>query len=235
MKQHCSKIKLLTCQKLPVAHLEPVCLCASQPAADKIMHDLHKPTHQVSIIYFRSLSQNSSVLPEEEDEKSCSESEACRHKLAVDQQEVCVCVCETETICCVVSCCLISRILGLYMIVCKLLSHCCSRCFTERSDARQRKSDSLFVWSNRPLILHRDPTVLHHHLPWRYTHVRTHLHTYTHMFVFLYLWGPSLTHCIPFTFAPYHQQILNPNLYSVLGPELTIIYMINYSPDYFYD
>uniref|UniRef100_A0A671XBP8 E3 ubiquitin-protein ligase n=1 Tax=Sparus aurata TaxID=8175 RepID=A0A671XBP8_SPAAU len=41
----------------------------------------------------KSLSQNSSVLPEEEDEKSCSESEACRHKLAVDQQEVCVCVC----------------------------------------------------------------------------------------------------------------------------------------------
>uniref|UniRef100_A0A8C3AV67 E3 ubiquitin-protein ligase n=1 Tax=Cyclopterus lumpus TaxID=8103 RepID=A0A8C3AV67_CYCLU len=32
----------------------------------------------------KSLSQNSSVLPEEEDEKSCSESEACRHKLAVD-------------------------------------------------------------------------------------------------------------------------------------------------------
>uniref|UniRef100_A0A8C9X843 E3 ubiquitin-protein ligase n=1 Tax=Sander lucioperca TaxID=283035 RepID=A0A8C9X843_SANLU len=29
----------------------------------------------------KSLSQNSSVLPEEEDEKSCSESEACRHKL----------------------------------------------------------------------------------------------------------------------------------------------------------
>ncbi|XP_061913191.1 E3 ubiquitin ligase RNF157 isoform X8 [Entelurus aequoreus] len=35
----------------------------------------------------KSLSQNSSVLPEEEDEKSCSELEACRHKLAVDQQE----------------------------------------------------------------------------------------------------------------------------------------------------
>ncbi|TMS22075.1 hypothetical protein E3U43_012340 [Larimichthys crocea] len=35
----------------------------------------------------KSLSQNSSVLPEEEDEKSCSESDACRHKLAVDQQE----------------------------------------------------------------------------------------------------------------------------------------------------
>lgn len=35
----------------------------------------------------KSLSQNSSVLPEEEDEKSCSESEACRHKLVVDQQE----------------------------------------------------------------------------------------------------------------------------------------------------
>ncbi|KAM8836580.1 E3 ubiquitin ligase Rnf157 isoform 2-T2 [Spinachia spinachia] len=35
----------------------------------------------------KSLSQNSSVLPEEEDEKSCSESEACCHKLAVDQQE----------------------------------------------------------------------------------------------------------------------------------------------------
>ncbi|XP_070707972.1 E3 ubiquitin ligase RNF157 isoform X2 [Pempheris klunzingeri] len=35
----------------------------------------------------KSLSQNSSVLPEEEDEKSCSESEACRHKLAADQQE----------------------------------------------------------------------------------------------------------------------------------------------------
>lgn len=37
----------------------------------------------------KSLSQNSSVLPEEEDEKSCSESEAqaCRRKLAVDQQE----------------------------------------------------------------------------------------------------------------------------------------------------
>ncbi|XP_031171406.1 E3 ubiquitin ligase RNF157 isoform X2 [Sander lucioperca] len=34
----------------------------------------------------KSLSQNSSVLPEEEDEKSCSESEACRHKLTVDQQ-----------------------------------------------------------------------------------------------------------------------------------------------------
>ncbi|XP_040032571.2 E3 ubiquitin ligase Rnf157 isoform X2 [Gasterosteus aculeatus] len=35
----------------------------------------------------KSLSQNSSVLPEEEDEKSCSESEACCHKLAVEQQE----------------------------------------------------------------------------------------------------------------------------------------------------
>ncbi|KAM4624192.1 E3 ubiquitin ligase RNF157 isoform 2-T2 [Polymixia lowei] len=37
----------------------------------------------------KSLSQNSSVLPEEEDEKSCSESEVqvCRRKLAVDQQE----------------------------------------------------------------------------------------------------------------------------------------------------
>lgn len=43
-------------------------------------------------LYSRSLSQNSSVLPEEEDEKSCSESEACRHKLTVDQQEVCVSV-----------------------------------------------------------------------------------------------------------------------------------------------
>ncbi|KAM9715430.1 E3 ubiquitin ligase RNF157 isoform 2-T2 [Menidia menidia] len=35
----------------------------------------------------KSLSQNSSVLPEEEDEKSCSESGASRHKLVVDQQE----------------------------------------------------------------------------------------------------------------------------------------------------
>ncbi|XP_041829135.1 E3 ubiquitin ligase RNF157 isoform X2 [Melanotaenia boesemani] len=35
----------------------------------------------------KSLSQNSSVLPEEEDEKSCSESDASRHKLVVDQQE----------------------------------------------------------------------------------------------------------------------------------------------------
>ncbi|KAM6897049.1 E3 ubiquitin ligase RNF157 isoform 2-T2 [Xenentodon cancila] len=35
----------------------------------------------------KSLSQNSSVLPEEEDEKSCSESDACRPKLVVDQQE----------------------------------------------------------------------------------------------------------------------------------------------------
>ncbi|PWA21576.1 hypothetical protein CCH79_00003135, partial [Gambusia affinis] len=35
----------------------------------------------------KSLSQNSSVLPEEEDEKSCSESDACRPKLTVDQQE----------------------------------------------------------------------------------------------------------------------------------------------------
>ncbi|XP_034049744.1 E3 ubiquitin ligase RNF157 isoform X5 [Thalassophryne amazonica] len=35
----------------------------------------------------KSLSQNSSVLPEEEDEKTCSESEACCRKLAVDQQE----------------------------------------------------------------------------------------------------------------------------------------------------
>ncbi|KAM9773382.1 E3 ubiquitin ligase RNF157 isoform X4 [Syngnathus typhle] len=35
----------------------------------------------------KSLSQNSSVLPEEEDEKSCSELEARRHKLAVDPQE----------------------------------------------------------------------------------------------------------------------------------------------------
>lgn len=35
----------------------------------------------------RSLSQNSSVLPEEEDEKS-SESENCRHKLVVNQREV---------------------------------------------------------------------------------------------------------------------------------------------------
>uniref|UniRef100_A0A3Q3DHR2 E3 ubiquitin-protein ligase n=1 Tax=Hippocampus comes TaxID=109280 RepID=A0A3Q3DHR2_HIPCM len=36
-----------------------------------------------------SLSQNSSVLPEEEDEKSCSESEARRHKRTVDPQEQC--------------------------------------------------------------------------------------------------------------------------------------------------
>ncbi|XP_077357800.1 E3 ubiquitin ligase RNF157-like isoform X2 [Festucalex cinctus] len=35
----------------------------------------------------KSLSQNSSVLPEEDDEKSCSELEARRHKLAVDPQE----------------------------------------------------------------------------------------------------------------------------------------------------
>ncbi|KAJ8283907.1 hypothetical protein COCON_G00027570 [Conger conger] len=37
----------------------------------------------------KSLSQNSSVLPEEEDEKSCSESEvqACRRKMVADQQE----------------------------------------------------------------------------------------------------------------------------------------------------
>uniref|UniRef100_A0A8C9QPL7 E3 ubiquitin-protein ligase n=1 Tax=Scleropages formosus TaxID=113540 RepID=A0A8C9QPL7_SCLFO len=37
----------------------------------------------------KSLSQNSSVLPEEDDEKSCSESEAraCRRKIAVDQAE----------------------------------------------------------------------------------------------------------------------------------------------------
>ncbi|XP_019725832.1 RING finger protein 157 isoform X1 [Hippocampus comes] len=35
----------------------------------------------------KSLSQNSSVLPEEEDEKSCSESEARRHKRTVDPQE----------------------------------------------------------------------------------------------------------------------------------------------------
>uniref|UniRef100_A0A7N6BAP4 E3 ubiquitin-protein ligase n=1 Tax=Anabas testudineus TaxID=64144 RepID=A0A7N6BAP4_ANATE len=35
----------------------------------------------------KSLSQNSSVLPEEEDEKSCSESDPCRHKHTVDQQE----------------------------------------------------------------------------------------------------------------------------------------------------
>nr|XP_057922791.1 E3 ubiquitin ligase RNF157 [Doryrhamphus excisus] len=35
----------------------------------------------------KSLSQNSSVLPEEEDEKSCSELDPCRHKLAVDAQE----------------------------------------------------------------------------------------------------------------------------------------------------
>uniref|UniRef100_A0A8D3BT15 E3 ubiquitin-protein ligase n=1 Tax=Scophthalmus maximus TaxID=52904 RepID=A0A8D3BT15_SCOMX len=33
------------------------------------------------------------------DEKSCSESEACRHKLAVDQQEVCVCVCVSVCLC----------------------------------------------------------------------------------------------------------------------------------------
>uniref|UniRef100_A0A3B3D758 E3 ubiquitin-protein ligase n=1 Tax=Oryzias melastigma TaxID=30732 RepID=A0A3B3D758_ORYME len=35
----------------------------------------------------KSISQNSSVLPEEEDEKCCSESDACRHKVAADQQE----------------------------------------------------------------------------------------------------------------------------------------------------
>uniref|UniRef100_A0A8C7WQ90 E3 ubiquitin-protein ligase n=1 Tax=Oryzias sinensis TaxID=183150 RepID=A0A8C7WQ90_9TELE len=35
----------------------------------------------------KSISQNSSVLPEEEDEKCCSESDVCRHKLPVDQQE----------------------------------------------------------------------------------------------------------------------------------------------------
>ncbi|XP_051925620.1 E3 ubiquitin ligase RNF157 isoform X3 [Hippocampus zosterae] len=35
----------------------------------------------------KSLSQNSSVLPEEEDEKSCSESEARRHKRTADPQE----------------------------------------------------------------------------------------------------------------------------------------------------
>uniref|UniRef100_A0A4W6DYF6 E3 ubiquitin-protein ligase n=1 Tax=Lates calcarifer TaxID=8187 RepID=A0A4W6DYF6_LATCA len=47
----------------------------------------------------KSLSQNSSVLPEEEDEKSCSESEACRHKISVDQQEVFVCVCVCVCVC----------------------------------------------------------------------------------------------------------------------------------------
>lgn len=41
------------------------------------------------VFHFRSLSQNSSVLPEEEDEKSCSESDASRLKHTVDQQEVC--------------------------------------------------------------------------------------------------------------------------------------------------
>ena len=48
-----------------------------------------------SVVYFRSLSQNSSVLQEEEDEKSCSESEvqACRRKLPADPPEVCVPVC----------------------------------------------------------------------------------------------------------------------------------------------
>ena len=53
----------------------------------------------IVVLCFRSLSQNSSVLPEEEDEKSCSESEACRHKLAVDQQEVCVCLCVSVCVC----------------------------------------------------------------------------------------------------------------------------------------
>lgn len=75
---------------------------------------------------FRSLSQNSSVLPEEEDEKSCSESEACRHKLVVDQQEVCVCqVC---------------------VKVCELLSHrLCSGCFSVRCDSGQREPDPLLI------------------------------------------------------------------------------------------
>ena len=54
-------------------------------------------SHSAALCSTRSLSQNSSVLPEEEDEKSCSESEvqarASRRKLAVEQQEVCVCVC----------------------------------------------------------------------------------------------------------------------------------------------
>lgn len=127
------------------------------------------------VVYFRSLSQNSSVLPEEEDEKSCSESEACRHKLAADQQEVCVCETETKKM----HFCLsqyqitpkgfgyVHICLCVWRIVwcCELPSYRCSRGFTERSDSRQREPDSLLLRSHRPLVLHRDPAVLHHHLP----------------------------------------------------------------------
>jgi len=58
------------------------------------------------VVHLRSLSQNSSVLPEEEDEKSCSESEADRHKPTVDQQEVCLCVCVCVCVCVLVLVCL---------------------------------------------------------------------------------------------------------------------------------
>ena len=61
-----------------------------------------------SVVYSRSLSQNSSVLQEEEDEKSCSESEAqaCRRKLPVDPPEVCVPVCACVRVCVCVCACL---------------------------------------------------------------------------------------------------------------------------------
>lgn len=48
--------------------------------------------------------------------------------------------------------------------------HCCSFCcFTVRSDSRQWEPDSFLVWSDRPVILYRNPSLLHHRLPWRYT------------------------------------------------------------------
>ena len=70
-------------------------------------------SHSAALCSTRSLSQNSSVLPEEEDEKSCSESEvqarASRRKLAVEQQEVCVravCVCVCVQYVCVQCVCM---------------------------------------------------------------------------------------------------------------------------------
>lgn len=55
-------------------------------------------------------------------------------------------------------------------------------CFTERSDSRQREPDAVLVWSHRPVLLHRDPALLHHHLPWRYTQTCLHVHVGTMVF-----------------------------------------------------
>uniref|UniRef100_A0A674NJK2 E3 ubiquitin-protein ligase n=1 Tax=Takifugu rubripes TaxID=31033 RepID=A0A674NJK2_TAKRU len=92
---------------------------------------------------------NSSVLPEEEDEKSCSESEAFQQKLSVDKQEVRVCdrflfkshrqfflkdtgvyMCVRACVCvCVCACVCVCVCVQRTICCCQLVTFCCVGCF----------------------------------------------------------------------------------------------------------